>query len=608
MAGVSHRVSYRAELDAWRIRRSDGTDVLFAMPRCALSLRATSSGDGERHGVSAPCFAPGRICSMTPLPSGFLASRGEAARLARVLPDAPTHPAGSFPLVIDYALAKGLAHEAFGHASEADGFRSSILAREGRFRCGDRVGAENVSIIDEPVADDHAWQPFSANGLRRLRATLVDRGRLADGLSDPWSAGPGGVKLTGAARAESFRSAPQPRMTNIRIEVADPLAAPGEFEDYGPEQVRDLLAGAGVFERHSSLAFLSGYTGGQVNTATGDFAFHCKAIYRLSADDVTLYQAGDVHRLDVRRAGVDPRSVRGRYGWTRSVTAESGASRCRPAEGATTSSYSIRIRACFSEGDRLELSPLLEALRTSRADGVGIRDWSIFASESQSFSLGVKDRQAGNAHTPVTLRGGCSGRYLIVWEDGLVSRGRLERRQIEQETAEALAYARAAAYDDPDAAQVPGPVSIPDVELHDAATAELAGGESELVARRLAHVRSAVAGGGLRTWSGSFQAGEVRSRLVNSAGVELSGRGTTLSWFRHARRRDRGRVRRAQGRAPGVVRAETRAVGGQCRPPAGAGQVDGRRDRSGPAAPSRGRALRAGNVAAPSRRRHGRPR
>jgi TldD protein len=207
-----------------------------------------------------------------------------------VLPDAPAHAAGSFPLVIDYALAKGLAHEAFGHASEADGFRSSILARGGRFRTGDLVGASHVSIIDEPQAKDHAWQPYSASGGKRLRATIVDHGRLADALTDPWSQAASGVRLTNADRAESFRVAPLPRMTNIRIEVDHPLPAPGRFEDYGPEEVRALLSDAGVLRRHPRVVFLSGYSGGQVNPTTGDFVFNCKAIYTLTDAGVALHK------------------------------------------------------------------------------------------------------------------------------------------------------------------------------------------------------------------------------------------------------------------------------------------------------------------------------
>ncbi len=288
--GVKLALSYQTDLDAWRIVRSGGSDVLFAMPRCVLRVAASSSGD-TRHTVGASIASPRPTILDDPSALEVFLKRAEsAARLAAVLADAPSHPAGSFPLVIDYALAKGLAHEAFGHASEADGFRSSILARDGRFRAGDAVGASHLSIVDEPVPGDHAWQPFSAWGARRERATIVDHGRLRDALTDPWSSVRSGSRLTNADRAESFRSAPIPRMTNIRIEMDHPLPAPGSFEDYGPEDVRDLLAAAGVLSRHPRVVFLSGYSGGQVNPATGDFVFNCKAIYVLSHSGVALHK------------------------------------------------------------------------------------------------------------------------------------------------------------------------------------------------------------------------------------------------------------------------------------------------------------------------------
>ena len=289
--GVRLKVSYASDLDAWRIFRSDGSDVCFALPRCVLRLTATSTAGDVRHSVGVSVFGPDAALPWDEAAIGLLLRRAEgAARLACRLPEAPSHPAGSFPFVIDYALAKGLAHEAFGHASEADGFRNSVLARGGRFRAGEAVGAPHVSIIDEPIEGDHAWQPYSANGLPRTRAVLVDRGKLAEALADPWSAAAGGVRIIDAARAESFRHAPLPRMSNIRIEVDRPLPAPGAFEDYGPDELRDLLASAGVLDRHPTIVFLSGYSGGQVNTASGDFVFQCKAIYKISRDRIVLHK------------------------------------------------------------------------------------------------------------------------------------------------------------------------------------------------------------------------------------------------------------------------------------------------------------------------------
>jgi TldD protein len=59
-----------------------------------------------------------------------------------------------------------------------------------------------------------------------------------------------------------------------------------------PENVRDLAGGAGLFERFPKIVFLSGYTGGQVNTALGDFVFNCQALYELTPRSVTLYRPG----------------------------------------------------------------------------------------------------------------------------------------------------------------------------------------------------------------------------------------------------------------------------------------------------------------------------
>lgn len=287
----SLRLSFSSDLEAWRVARSDGTDVVFAMPRCVLRVQAGGGDGGSRHVVGASVSGPLPTLPWDETAVGRLLVRGrESARLAAALPDAPAFPSGSFPVVLDYGLAKGLAHEAFGHAAEADGLRSSILAREGRFRAGERVGAAHVSIVDEPVANDHAWQPFSTNGVPRERVTIVDHGVLHEALTDPFTAARTGLRLTGAERAESFRAAPLPRMTNIRIACDAPLPAPGDFEDYGPERVRDLLAGAGVLRRHPRVAYLSGYAGGQVNTTTGDFVFNCRAIWEISRDAVVLHR------------------------------------------------------------------------------------------------------------------------------------------------------------------------------------------------------------------------------------------------------------------------------------------------------------------------------
>ena len=134
-------------------------------------------------------------------------------------------------------------------------------------------------------------------------------------------------------------------------------------------------------------------------------------------------------------------------------------------------------------------------------------------------------------HSPLNLSESCGARYLLIWDDGRISRGYLERRQLEVDPAAAVAYARAAAYEDADAAWVLGPTTMPEVELHDPGSAAIAAGETSTLTRRLARVRQQAAAQGLRTWSGSFSASESESRLLTSAGLEAAGRGTTFGWY-----------------------------------------------------------------------------
>jgi TldD protein len=310
--GLRVRVGLLLDREEWRILRSDGTDVRMALPRCQLSATFFAGEAGETVSVRCHVFSPRfDLLSDEKAMATFLGRARSAAIKAETLPRAEHYPAGAYPLVIDYALAKGLAHEAFGHAAESDSFRSSILAENGRFRRGARVGRELVSIVDEPFRGDHADQPVSANGVPRRPVTIVRHGVLDEALADLFSAAPGGVPVRGCGRAESYRHPPLPRMSNIRIEVADPLDMDLPFEQVTPELLRDRLGEAGLFEIHPKLVYLSGYSGGQVNPVKGDFVFNCHALYELTPSSVRLFRpaifSGPVlEALRAVRAGLGP--------------------------------------------------------------------------------------------------------------------------------------------------------------------------------------------------------------------------------------------------------------------------------------------------------------
>jgi hypothetical protein len=92
----------------------------------------------------------------------------------------------------------------------------------------------------------------------------------------------------------------------------------------------------------------------------------------------------------------------------------------------------------------------------------------------------------------VTLAESLTARYKLIWDDGRVSRGAMERRSIEREPETILSAARAASYVDPDAVDVLGPAPFPAVATYDAATAAIAGGEVSVFAPRLAAIRERV--------------------------------------------------------------------------------------------------------------------
>ena len=289
--GLKLETMLQASDDEWVVTRSDGAHAAYRMPRTSLVHHLTLAGaQGAALTASAAVSSPSYEVIFDGAKTALLAARAQrAARLLGDLAQAPHIAAGSYPLVIDYALAKGLAHEAVGHASESDSYRTSCLARGGRFRRGDRVAEPGLSVIDEPLLGDHAYQPISPNGVRRLRTAIVEHGVLHQGLSDIFTARRGGVAMSGAERAEAYSSVPVPRMSNIRIEMDNPVPVTERFEDLSPDDLRELLRAAGRLDGRK-IAFLSGYRGGQVNTRRGDFVFNCAAVYTISKDAIKLHK------------------------------------------------------------------------------------------------------------------------------------------------------------------------------------------------------------------------------------------------------------------------------------------------------------------------------
>lgn len=298
--------------EEWRILRGDGSALHWNVPRFALIDSFTVRRDGRASQTRTNIHGG----DLSPLFDDATRERfeDEARRyrdLAFALQGAPRVSGGSYKIVIDAILAKGLAHEAFGHAAESDAIRfQSILGEDERFRTGLKVCKESISIIDESIEGDWAYAPYSANGLERAPVAIVKNGVLQASLADVYTAESIGVAPTGAARLESYGDTPIPRMSNIRLDIADAL--PWEDpRDSDPEKLHRYLLDKGLMEAEEEVLFLTGYTGGQVNPKLGDYVFNCQAIYRFKDGNTTLHQPGlfsgkVLETLESITAGIGP--------------------------------------------------------------------------------------------------------------------------------------------------------------------------------------------------------------------------------------------------------------------------------------------------------------
>lgn len=284
--------SFRQVEDSWCIGRSDGTRVSFTIPRAVLMHQGTVHQEGKsastlvhRSGTDA------QILGEEQADHRLEREAAERAELARAVSTAPFLASGHYPLVIDYGLAKGLAHEAFGHAVESDHMQESVLGEQGKLKRGLKVARPSVHILDGPLPGDWAYQPFSANGLLRETVRIVQNGILKAGLGDIFSAAEAGMAVSGAGRAESYAHVPLPRMTNIRL-IVDETA---EFQESGTlmgdvRRMREALLERGEIKAGEKTLLLLGYRGGQVNPKTGDFVFQCEGIVDLGDEDLRIYR------------------------------------------------------------------------------------------------------------------------------------------------------------------------------------------------------------------------------------------------------------------------------------------------------------------------------
>ncbi len=180
----------------------------------------------------------------------------KASKEANALLKAERAKGGKMTAVLDHELAGVLAHEAVGHACEADGIANESSCLQGLM--GKRIGSELVTIKDSPIIEGKLWgaYEFDDEGTKAKGTILVNRGVLNGYLTSLENANEYGGRLTGNGRADTH-SRQIVRMSNTYFEKGD-----AEIEE--------------LFEGVEKGVYLVGVKEGQVSPKVGNFTFAAK--------------------------------------------------------------------------------------------------------------------------------------------------------------------------------------------------------------------------------------------------------------------------------------------------------------------------------------------
>lgn len=165
---------------------------------------------------------------------------------------AKSAPAGKFNAFIDPKLAGVLAHESFGHLSEADFVVIGGSPLTGKI--GQKLGTEIITIIDEGLPEKGGYNIyFDDEGVPCKRVEILKKGTLNYYLHSRMTAKALKMNPTGNARSQDYSFEPIVRMRNTYFDAGD----------WKPEEALSELK-QGIYAIDT--------TGGQVEE-TGTFLF-----------------------------------------------------------------------------------------------------------------------------------------------------------------------------------------------------------------------------------------------------------------------------------------------------------------------------------------------
>ncbi|MES0490154.1 MAG: TldD/PmbA family protein [Leptospirales bacterium] len=175
----------------------------------AALKQKSKSGGSQATRIFDGYGLPGGWENSTP-PDGLLQEMIEDGK--KIL-GAPRLQPGYYDCIFDPSLSGILAHEAFGHGTEADTMMRNRAKGSGFL--GKRVASDLVTICDSPSLEGTAaGYKFDHEGQPAERTCIIDNGILKDPMTDVTSASILKLKRTANGRRESYDHKAYTRMTN----------------------------------------------------------------------------------------------------------------------------------------------------------------------------------------------------------------------------------------------------------------------------------------------------------------------------------------------------------------------------------------------------------
>ncbi len=263
MDGISSTSAIYSE-SSYKIMYTDSTGIegKYDVTRSGFAINAVASRNGIYQAGRESRFGVTGYEIFDRYNAAELAE--EAAKSALQLLDAKPARGGNMPVILDPELAGVFAHEAVGHASEADLVLEGSSVLENRI--GENIASPRVTIIDDPTLHEYGYFPFDDEGSQTEETTIIKDGKLESYLHSRQTA----AKLGGTpghCRAQGH-SKPIVRMSNTYIDNGD-----SKFEE--------------MLEEIGDGMYLIGSRGGQVNTGEGVFQFNAEKGYLIEDGKLT---------------------------------------------------------------------------------------------------------------------------------------------------------------------------------------------------------------------------------------------------------------------------------------------------------------------------------